>query len=41
MKMVMEMAAVEKRFPSFQMKWISDLCVTLLCGVSLFVADVF
>jgi hypothetical protein len=37
----MEMAVVEQRFPFPQIKWILDLCVTLFCGLSMFVAVVF
>jgi hypothetical protein len=37
----MEMAVVEQLFPSPQMEWIPNLCVTLFCGVSLFAAVVF
>jgi hypothetical protein len=37
----MEMEVVEQLFPSPQMEWISNLCVTLFCGVSLFAVVVF
>jgi hypothetical protein len=40
MEMVIEMVAVMQRFPSPQMKLISDVCVSLFFGISLFVAAV-